>query len=299
MKVAPGSDNKTRKIGWLLLFVALSIVLMTVWSRESDTGPLHRVRVATQTVATPVSAAGKWVSTPFRGFFSWMSDLGVSRGQLSELRDQNKELRARVVALEETRLENKRLSDLLSSTNAQGYKGVTATVIGMPASAWNQVIIVDKGTNEGIEINMPVLGPYGLLGQVIEVGPTYSRIRLLTDQKSGVASLIQRGRKTGITKGSISGDLMLDFISADSTVTAGDVVLTSGLGGVYPKGLLVGEVLEVSKETNALYKSIKLTPANDMNTVENVLILTDTAPATSSLGIDQEAKDGEATGGSN
>lgn len=287
MKVALNTDTNKRKIGWLILFIALSIILMTVWSRESDTGPIHRVRVATETVAAPISSAGKWVSTPFRGFFSWMSDLGVSRGQLSELRDQNKELRARVVALEETRLDNKRLSDLINSTNAQGYKGVTATVIGLPPSAWNQVIIVDKGSKDGIEINMPVLGPYGLLGQVIEVGPTYSRIRLLTDQKSGVASLIQRGRKTGITKGSISGDLMLDFISADSTVTAGDVVLTSGLGGVYPKGLLIGEVLEVSKETNALYKSIKLTPANDASTVENVLILTDTAPSTDSLGSNQ------------
>lgn len=288
MKVALNTDTNKRKIGWLILFIALSIILMTVWSRESDTGPIHRVRVATETVAAPISSAGKWVSTPFRGFFSWMSDLGVSRGQLSELRDQNKELRARVVALEETRLDNKRLSDLINSTNAQGYKGVTATVIGLPPSAWNQVIIVDKGSKDGIEINMPVLGPYGLLGQVIEVGPTYSRIRLLTDQKSGVASLIQRGRKTGITKGSISGDLMLDFISADSTVTAGDVVLTSGLGGVYPKGLLIGEVLEVSKETNALYKSIKLTPANDASTVENVLILTDTAPSTDSLGSNQD-----------
>ncbi len=289
MKVALNTETNKRKIGWLILLVALSIILMTVWSRESDTGPIHRVRVATETVAAPISSAGKWVSTPFRGFFSWMSDLGVSRGQLSELRDQNKELRARVVALEETRLDNKRLSELINSTNAQGYKGVTATVIGLPPSAWNQVIITDKGSKDGIEINMPALGPYGLIGQVIEVGPTYSRIRLLTDQKSGVASLIQRGRKTGITKGSISGDLMLDFISAESTVTAGDVVLTSGLGGVYPKGLLIGEVLEVSKETNALYKSIKLTPANDISTVENVLILTDTAPSTDSLGSSQDA----------
>lgn len=290
MKVAPNTENSKRRIGWLILFVALSIILMTVWSRESDTGPLHRARVATGVIATPVSTAGKWVSTPFRGFFSWMSDLGVSRGQLSELREQNKELRARVIALNETRLDNQRLSDLLNSTNAQGYKGVTATVIGLPPNAWNQAIIVDKGTKDGIEINMPVLGPYGLLGQVIEVGPTYSKVRLLTDQKSGVASLIQRGRKTGITKGSISGDLMLDFISSESTVTAGDVVLTSGLGGVYPKGLLIGEVLEVSKETNALYKSIKLTPANDISTVENVLILTDTAPSTESLGTSQDAK---------
>lgn len=287
MKVAPTIENNKRRVGWLVLLLALSIILMTVWSRESDTGPLHRVRVATQVVASPISAVGKWVSTPFRGFFAWMSDLGVSRGQLSELQDQNKELRARVVALEETRLDNQRLSDLLNSTNAQGYKGVTATVIGLPQNAWNQVIIVDKGSNDGVKINMPVLGPYGLLGQVVEVGPTFARIRLLTDQKSGVASLIQRGRQNGITRGSITGDLMLDFVSADSTVTAGDVVLTSGLGGVYPKGLMIGEVLEVSRETNSLYKTIKLTPANDIGTVENVLILTDTAPSTDTLGTSQ------------
>lgn len=283
MRIARQETNN-RKIGWLLLFVALAIVLMTLWSRESDTGPLHRVRVATQTVATPISHVGKWTSTPVRGFFTWISDLGVTRGQLGELQDQNRELRARVVALEETRLENVRLKNLVNSTNAQGYKGVSATVIGLPANTWDQVLTVDKGSNDKIAVGMPVLGSYGLLGQVVEVGANFSRVRLTTDQKSGVASLIQNGRKPGITKGSVAGDLTLEFVSAEATVTQGDVVVSSGIGGIYPKGLLIGEVLEVSKETNALYKTIRLQPANDVNTVEDVLILTDTAPATDTLG---------------
>lgn len=266
---------------------------MTWWSRESDTGPLHQTRVAVNTVAAPISRAGKWLSTPFRSFFAWVDDLGVSRGELKELRTQNKELRSRVVALEETRLDNQRLAQLVTSTNAQGYKGIDATVISMPPGSWEQVITVDKGTKAGVAINMPVLGPYGLLGQVVEVGPSYSRVRLTTDQKSGIASLIQRGRESGITKGTIKGGLTLDFVSNESTVTAGDVVLTSGIGGVYPKGLLIGEVLEVSKETNSLYKSIKLSPANDISTVENVLILTNTAPSVDTLDIGSDKQNAQ------
>lgn len=282
MKIAQ-TEIKSRKIGWLLVFVALSLVLMTVWSREPDTGVLHRTRVATQAVAAPVSRVGMWVTSPFRNFFTWMGDIGVSRGQVVELQKQNKELRTRVVELEEARLQDERLAALEKNATLLGYEGVEATVIGLPPNNWTQVLTVDKGTAHGIDIGMPVVGPNGLLGQVTEVGPGYSRVRLTTDQRSGVASLIQRSRASGIAKGTLEGSIMLDFISIESTLTAGDVIVTSGKGGIYPKGLIVGEVLEVSKETNSLYKRVRVTPANTVNSVESVMILTNTAPATDTL----------------
>lgn len=256
---------------------------MTVWSREPDTGILHRTRVATQSAAAPISRGGMWVTSPFRTFFSWLGEIGVSRGQVVELQKQNQELRTRVVELEEARLQDGRLVQLEKNATLLGYKGVDATVIGLPTSNWSQVLTVDKGTSDGIDIGMPVVGPHGLLGQITEVGPGYSRVRLTTDQRSGVASLIQRSRDTGISKGTLEGSIMLDFLSAEATLTAGDVVLTSGKGGIYPKGLIVGEVFEVSKETNSLYKRVSVTPANKITTVENVIILTNTAPATDKL----------------
>lgn len=266
---------------------------MTVWSREPETGVLHRTRVATQAVAAPISRAGMWATSPFRSFFTWMGGIGVSRGQVVELQKQNQELRTRVVELEEARLQDERLDQLEKNALLLGYKGVDATVISLPPNNWTQVLTVDKGTSDGIKIGMPVVGPNGLLGQITEVGPGYSRVRLTTDQRSGVASLIQRNRAAGIAKGTLDGNINLDFLSAETTLTAGDVVVTSGMGGIYPKGLIVGEVLEVSKETNTLYKRVHVSPAYNLSTVETVKILTDTAPSTDTLSPVKESGDSQ------
>ena len=286
MKVAQ-PETRTTRPGWLLLLVILAVLLMSLWFREGDTGPLHRVRVATQSVAAPISSAGMWVSSPFRQFTAWVSDLGVSRSELEELRTQNEELRARVAALEEARLENERLNELLANAMAAGQTGVTGTVIGLPPNAWSQVITIGVGSRSGVGIDMPVVGPNGLVGLTIEVGPTYSRVRLISDQNSGVAALIQRDRILGVAKGSPSGEITLDFVDGSEKVLPGDVVLTSGRGGLFPRGLLIGQVTGVSNPANALYQSIKIRPANDIAATEEVMVLTSAAPSTDNLGGDE------------
>lgn len=278
MRIAPPKETKTMRTGLLVLLLVISLVITTVWFREGTNGPIHKTRIMVQSVASPIGAVGEWATTPVRSFGRWVSDIGVSRSQLIALRSQNDELRARVVKLEEANLQYKRLDALLGEAANQNYSGVAASVIGLPVNSWEQVITVDKGTKAGIRVDMPVTGSRGLLGQVIEVGANYAKVRLITDQRSGVASMLQRGRKTGITKGSLTGSLTLEFVQSDVKVIAGDVILTSGLGGLYPRGLTIGEVLEVSSEANALYQSIKVLPANDLTSLEEVLILTNTSP---------------------
>lgn len=284
MRVAPPKQPNNFKAGILVVLVVVSILIMTVWYREGSTGILHGTRNVVQTTTAPIVAAGEWVTSPIRSFGNWVSDLGVSRSKLLQIRNQNDELRARIARLEEANLQYKRLDALIGEASDLKYSGVAATVIGLPLNSWEQVITVDKGTKDGIRTDMPVMGPSGLLGQVVSVGAKYARVRLITDQRSGVASLIQRGRYPGVTKGSFTGSLTLNFVSVEATVTAGDVVLTSGLGGIYPKGLTIGEVIEVSSETNALYKKIRLLPANNLSTIEQVLILTNTSPAVPTTG---------------
>ncbi len=280
----PQPDRTVPRPGLLIILVALSIVVITVWFREPQTGPLHRARVLVQTAAAPVSAAGGWVTAPVRGLFAWMGDLGVSRSQLEQLRTQNTELRARVAELEEARLENERLRGLVAIKEAQDLEAVAARVIGRPTNSWEGVITIDRGSGDGIKVGMPVVGPLGLLGQTVSVGPGFSRVRLITDQRSGVAALVQRSRAEGIVKGTIDGRLTMEFVSTDTTVTAGDVVITSGIGGVYPKGIVIGEVSEVDRQANALYQDIALQPASDLAGLEEVLVLTGAPPATAPEG---------------
>lgn len=259
--------------GWLILLVALSIVLITVWYREGDAGPLHRVRAGVQATSAPISAGGEFVTRPVRGLLAWASDLGVSRSQLEQLREQNRTLRVRVAELEEARLENARLRALTELPLARETKAIGAHVIGRPTNSWEGVITIDRGSADGVRTGMPVVGPQGLLGQTVAVSPGSSRVRLITDQRSGVAALVQRTRAEGVVRGSIEGNITMDFVSVDRSVKKGDVVITSGIGGVYPKGLTIGEVVEVSRPDNALYQEIGIEPAGDPSGLEEVLVL--------------------------
>ncbi len=132
---------------------------------------------------------------------------------------------------------------------------------------------------------MPVLSASGLLGQVETVGASSSVIRLLTDEQSGVSVFIQSSRIEGVLSGSVEGLLYLRYISVDQQVTAGDAVVTSGLGGSYPKGIVVGEVARVTKNDNDLYYTIVVQPITTASMNEEVLVLTgdETSVASSSV----------------
>ncbi len=275
----PGNETPRLRPGWLILFVALAIVLITVWYRESDTGALHRTRSVLQAATAPVSAAGEWATRPVRGFFAWATDLGVSRSQLEQLRSQNERLRSRVSELEEARIENIRLRRLVKITESGKIDAVAAHVIGRPLNQWEGVITIDRGSSDGLKPGLPVVGPRGLLGQTVSVSPRSARVRLITDQRSGVAALVQRTRAAGIVKGSIAGQLNMQFVSTETTVRAGDVIVTSGMGGIYPKGLIVGEATDIEREPNALFQVIRVEPASQLSGLEEVLVLVGAPPA--------------------
>lgn len=272
MKVSQPQKPSARP-GLLLAFLIAAVVIITMWYREGTTGPLHRIRLGTQAATAPVSAAGEFLTRPVRGFFSWASDLGVSRSQLEQLRKQNAQLRLRVAQLEEARLENDRLRGLLDVPLAKDQKSLGAHVIGRQSNSWEGVITIDRGTADKVKSGMPVIGPKGLLGQTVGVTRHTARVQLITDPLSRVAAMVQSTRAQGIVRGSLEGRLSLDFVSRNTTVTAGDMVITSGMGGVYPKGLIIGEVTSVKSEPSALYKSITIEPPAGIGGLEEVAVL--------------------------
>lgn len=293
----PQPERPNLQPGLLVVLVVLSLLLTTLWYKEGDHGPVHRVRDGVQAVAAPVGAIGEFVTRPVRGTFKWIADLGVSRSQLDALRLQNEKLRNTVAALQESRLENQRLHSLVNFAQSSKLKALGAHVIGRPTQ-WDRVITLDRGTADGIHEGMPVVGTLGttpakateasaaggLIGQTIDVTAHSAKVRLITDQNSGVAAMVQSNRVEGIVHGSIAGGLSLDFISHETTVRAGDVVITSGMGGVYPKGLLVGEVTKVTNQASSLYQDVVLSPSAGLNGLEEVLILVGANPQVQSGG---------------
>lgn len=265
---------------WMLVaVVAVCLVIVSVYVREGERGPVHMLRRGVQAVAGPVAALGDAVTWPFRSAAGWVSGFTVSRTEVAELRTQNAELRNRNAELEEARLENERLTKLVGFAQAAGLDARGAHVIGRPSSTWEGVVILDLGSEDGVRSGMPVLAEQGVVGQVVEVTLGSSRVRLITDQRSGTAALVQRTRATGVVMGSVDGGLSMDFVDRKFLPKRGDVVLTSGLGGVYPKGLLIGEVVEVDAKAGSLFPEIVVESKVPFGSLEEALVLMSAPPA--------------------
>lgn len=266
-------DPKRGNPTLLVALIIASLVLVTVYFRESDGGIVHKMRSGMLAATAPLQRVGDAIASPFEAVGDWVSDLGISRDEMDELKAQNDELRARLAELEEARQENERLRELVEFAEERKLTKVGARVIGRPTSSWEGVITIDRGSTDGIEPGMPVLGAQGLVGQVFEVSDHAARVRLITDQHSGVAAMVQSTRVTGVAQGTIEGQLTLDFVSAETTPVVGDVIITSGLGGVYPKGLVIGDVTVVDERRGELFPRITVVSRVPIDRIEEVLVL--------------------------
>jgi rod shape-determining protein MreC len=264
-----------------LLLVALivaSLVITTVWYREGAGGPVHTARRVLLALGTPFAAAGSWATTPLRAMTNYVSDSAVSRDEYLAVKSQNDELKALLATLEEAKLENERIRELVKFAQAQDYKTIGARVVGRPADSWERSIVVDRGTRDGVKLGAAVIAAGGLVGQVVEVTPSSSKVRLITDAGSGVAVLVQRTRGEGVVRGSVEGRLNLDFVSKEKIPTKGDVLVTSGMGGAFPKGVVVGEVTEVAAPQADLFPKVIAVSRVAVDRIEEVLVLIGIAP---------------------
>lgn len=256
------------------IFLLASIVMLTIWAREGTSGTLHNVRTVAQTVTAPLSHIGSFLAVPFRALSNMGADATATTETLTELRLQNDELSSIVMRLEEERLENERLSALLGLVDAYSMQSTAARILSHSSDSWNQVITIDKGAKDGLAVGMPVMSANGLLGQLETVGTFSSTVRLITDPSSGVAIFLQANRSEGILSGSVDGILYLNYMSVELDIVPGDVVITSGAGGVYPKGIVIGEVVNVSKSVSDVYLTIIVKPVTRVDSFEEVAVLT-------------------------
>lgn len=211
------------------------------------------------------------VATMFRhgtaGIWSILSPSGRS-----DLDTENRQLRAELVAQNELRHENERLRRLLGFVEEATVPTLAAHVIAEDASSWFRTIEIDRGAVDGIRDGMPVVDAAGLIGRIVRTTPHSSRVLLITDASSAVAVLVQDQRIRGVCRGQ-GGELALDFALLQDAIQVGDGVITSGLGGVFPKGLVVGFVRSVQREQFGLFQTIEVEPAVDFSRLEEVLVL--------------------------
>lgn len=265
-----------------VLLVVLSLVMFTVSSHESGSGVFTGMRYGFQTITTPLRMVGAGISAPFVGLGNVYRNLTADEATLTDLEQQNRELQAKNVELEESSQTAQRLQQLLNLQDTYNLQSVAANVIGGSTDSWTRTITLDKGTSGGVDVGMPVFDAYGAVGQVIQVASDSCTVRLLSDENSSVSAMIQSTRAQGMVEGSADGTLHLNLIRTDQEVNVGDVVVTSGLGGVFPKGLPMGKVTSVNKTPGALYYDIVVEPYSTADSYEEVWVVT-------SLTSDQQA----------
>lgn len=258
----------------LIVLCAVSLVLCFFYMREGDAGLIHSVRSVTNTIASPVRYLGSAVATPFNAVGNVVENLATPQESYDELKKKNDELTTKVAELQEQANTAERLQGLLDIQSTYNLQSTAARIIGTSSDAWTSTVTIDKGSKDGIELNMPVSGSSGVIGQVIEVSLNTSTVRLITDENSGVSAMVQDTRAQGMVKGQPDGTLLLEYVTTDSDVKEGDIVVTSGIGGVYPKGLPIGTVQSVSAEANAVYYTIVLKAQANMENNEEVLVIT-------------------------
>jgi rod shape-determining protein MreC len=176
-------------------------------------------------------------------------------------------------ACQEISLENNRLSNLLSLKQKASYKVIAAKVIGRSPDNWSSVIIIDKGRYNGIKSGMAVITYFGLVGRVIETTYYASKIILINDPSFAVSAIIQRSRQEGLVSGTLGNTLIMRYLSKESDIKVSDIIITSGLTDAYPKGLLIGTVVDIGEEFSGLSRYAIIRPTVNLSSVEEVLII--------------------------
>jgi rod shape-determining protein MreC len=182
--------------------------------------------------------------------------------------------RARLAELE---AENIHLGDLLELKQALALKAVAANVIGADASGLARTLVLAGGADQGFEAGMGVLSTEGVVGKLIAVGPSSSRVLLINDHNSALDAFDQRSRVRGIVAGIVDDGLVIKYVDRSEDVKRGDTIVTSGLDGIFPRGLLVGQVTAV-REGPGLFLTVNVAPAADFHRLEQVLIVTQRIP---------------------
>lgn len=216
---------------------------------------------------------------------SFLRQTVVSIEELRHLREENEKLKKELerliienIQLRELEAENRALRELLRFTQenpALDYTAarVTARVIGFNLSGFTRYVLINAGQREGVLPGMAVVTERGLVGRVVDVYHTASKVLLITDPTSSIAAYLQGSQATGMVEGTPEGMLIMRYIPLEAKVSVGEIALTAGLGGTLPKGLVIGQVIEIERKDYAPFQEVRIKPSVDFDRLELVLVL--------------------------
>jgi rod shape-determining protein MreC len=230
----------------------------------------------TQVVTEVISPVQEGIATSKKNLSSLWENyiLIVNTGKENAmLKKQISRLESDLFTMEEVRKENLRLKRLLNYSEEIGQERVLAQVVGWDSANEFKVIRLNKGTNDGVKVMSPVITNSGLVGYVYRATPNYSDVLTILDQNNRVDVVVERTRTHGIVEGVFNFKCALKYIMRNESVEVGDKLITAGVGGIYPKGIKVGMVTDISKESVGMTLSIEVAPSVDFDKLEEVIVL--------------------------
>jgi len=253
----------------IILLASFIVYSLNLKNRE-HAGPFER---GVMNLMAPLYGVVAKVNGFAGGIWSGYIDLVTVRRENRKLTETVKILNSRLTAANEAVLSNERLQKLLQLKSSLHFPAVAASVVGEDGSPWFRTIVIDRGSVDGLREGMPVVAIDGVVGQVVKVAAGSSRVLLLTDHASGIAGVVQRSRARGVVKGAGGGLCSLEFSLREEDVKVGDTVVTSGIGGIFPKGLPVGEVSMVRKGEYGIFQTVDIRPRVNVSRLEEVLVI--------------------------
>jgi rod shape-determining protein MreC len=264
-------SERWKPTAFFLCLLLLALFLMT-WSTRHAALSSFFARLATAAVMPvqeTVTHALQRVSNLWYGYVY----LTRVRGDNLRLQQQVAELQGKLSQYEEAYLQQQRLRELLGLRSIDFPHPVVAEVIGIDPSQWAEAVTINKGKTDNLSKDQAVVTHQGLVGRIIAGTPHYATVLLLTDRRSAVDALVQRSRARGIVVGKSRRLCELRYVEFHEDIRVGDTIVSSGFGGVYPKGILIGTVTAVRQEAYGFFHEVEVQPAVDFARLEEVLVL--------------------------
>jgi rod shape-determining protein MreC len=268
------TNDRTAMRQFAFLFIVALALLVA-----RDSAPVRDASRALTTALVPLERA-------LAGIGGAASSFGETVGEIQQLRLDNARQRDEIdrltldnVRLREQAIAAQQAAKLQTAARATGFETLSAPVIARDPSGVMQTVMLGAGTDDGVRVGNVVVSEQGVVGRVSEVGPTYSKVLLVTDPASSVSAIVQGSRATGIVRGQYGDTLVMEWILQTEQVAIGDVVITAGLAvgndlrSLYPKGLVIGKVVALDRAENAAYKRAIVLPAVDLRRLEQVLVI--------------------------
>ena len=261
-------EGETGRTAWLLIFITVSVFCIVFFAaRGRFVTPFSSPAVIT--LLAPFQAQ-------VQGVVANVQDILTVHQQNQLLRSEVEQLRVQNVQANEYAAENIRLRELLGYTqSARQFDLVMARVIGREPTTWTRMIVIDRGTQHGVQKNMAVITARGLVGTVTDAGPISSKVQLILDPRSAAGALVQRSRVAGVVKGTPDDAMHPRMVNVPKSqdMAVGDIIVTSGFGGIYPQGIMVGTVSAVKNDSGGLLHYAVIEPATDFQRLEDVAVI--------------------------